>query len=127
MIVVNWPASKRYAILLCRHGTLFLPILLCVSIAIAGRLGQTYGVPDLFLDDGNPLSRDYAETNIVVRLLGSAIFETQVYATSLLGFTWVTLLLMEDYSQRRANPSAGGSKSSFPFVLAAALLSLVPL
>jgi hypothetical protein len=115
--------TKRFILLLSRHGFLFFPVLVFVCLSIAGQVGQDYGVPNLFLDDGNPLS-SATGADVVLRLLGSAIFETQVYAVGLLGLTWIAMLLMEDVSQRRADRTAEHTDTPFSFVPAVALLSL---
>jgi hypothetical protein len=123
---ITWSTTERYILLLCRHGLLFLPVLGFVCVSIAGGFGQDYGVPGLFLDDGDALT-SVSGTNFFVRLLGSAVFETQVYATSLLGFTWVVMLLMEDFTQRRAKPIKQRRDLTSSFVPAVAILSLAPL
>jgi len=116
-------ATKRFILLLCRHGFLFFAVLVFVCLSIAGQVGQDYGVPNLFLDDGNPLS-GAIDASVLLRLLSSAIFETQVYAVGLLGLTWIVMLLMEDVSQRRAAQPANETDTPFSFVPAVALLSL---
>jgi hypothetical protein len=118
---------KYYVTMVCRHAALFIPILFFVAISIAGGFGQSFGIPNLFVDDGDPFKLGNS-TNILVRVFGSAIFDTQVYATAFLGFTWIAMMAMEDHFMRlRTTTPVENRDALFSFVPAVAVLSLVPL
>jgi hypothetical protein len=119
-------SKVRYVLLACRHGSLFFPIIIFICLSIAGQIGGMYGVPNLFLDDSNPLNAP-KRRKYHIPSLGSAIFEIQVYATSVFGLIWISMLLMEEFTQRRARSTHEQDDTTFSFVAAVALLSLAPL
>src|SRR5262245_50316690 len=98
-------ALKYYGTVVCRHWILFFPILIFIPLAVFGRVGRSFGVQFLFRDYKSPFSLSVPGImqdvlRKFIGFIGSAYFETQVYAVCLLGLMWVCGLLLEEKQER---------------------------
>ena len=119
-----------YGTVICRHWVVFLPILAIVPMAVAGLLGRGLGIQYLFRDQKTPFDASFSGDSawlIPLRMFGSAYFETQVYATALLGLLWTTALLLEDKFARLNRTYLPNESRVFHYLPGVALLGLVPL
>jgi hypothetical protein len=90
----------RFLKAICRHGLVLVPTFTLVCAALLGLIGQPFGVPQLFMDDVNPLSVR-TDVSLLFRLLSSATFCTQIYAVALLGLVWTLTVLLEQERDAR--------------------------
>ncbi len=88
---------RHGASILIRHGLLIVPLVILVSLAIAGEIGVGYGFPNLFRDHPGefpgvlPNARDFKDWQSFWQTSGAQVAYS---ATLLFGLVWVLALLV---------------------------------
>ena len=134
MIAFSWGTMgmwgpTRFLKAICRHGLILIPTHALVCAALLGQVGQPFGVPQLFTDEVNPFSVRL-DVPLLLRLLSSATFSTQVYAVAFLGLLWTLTILMEqarDAREAGSNAVCGTGTLLATVSLATFLSALLPL
>jgi hypothetical protein len=127
-----WVFCKSSALCVCRRPILFFSVMLSMCFSIYGLIGRSWGVHNLFRDSKNPFDVQFGEESGIawpftwlIRLLGSAAFQTQAFAVALVGLMW-TIIVLLDRPLRHEPPQPTIIKDShlLPVV---AVLSVAPL